>query len=288
MKKILTLCLTFVMALSAQAQIDLSNMQPHTEGFESTFTNGLRVDFLPNWFGNQVQPTAGSPRIHRDTVNRYAGAAALAALPTATVKDTIVASFTKMDASFPAISLWAASDSAKSTGSGTRSAVVYYDFSTDGGATYSAPTQLADSVYFSRVPKPYAQFNLNVPQSVCAGTSLKVRFIVSRGAGTGTAARFLMDDITFTPTTCTAIDRLTANNSLKITPNPNNGQFRLTIEGVTQGNIELFDVMGKQVLSQNNVDLQTAWQPAETLAKGVYWLSVTANGDRLTQKIVVE
>ena len=286
MKQIFTLCLLVGALLSANAQIVAPLGSPYTQDFEGAFMNGVRLDFLPGWFGNQVQPTAGAPRIHRDTLYPHAGVAALAAIPTSTVKDTIIVSYSLGNvATGGTLSFWAASDSAK-TATGSRSAVVYHDYSTDGGATYSTPTIVGDSVRFPRTVTSYQQYSISIPVSGL----LKSRFIVSRGAGIGTAARFLMDDFMITATQILNTQQKQIDaHALRITPNPNNGVFGLNIQNnnVQTGDIEIFDMLGKQVFTQKNATINT-WQMPNRLEVGVYNVVLNTENQVFAQRIIVQ
>jgi Secretion system C-terminal sorting domain len=284
MKSIFTLFLVAIAALSANAQINLG-AGTYTQGFEDLFTNGTRIDFLPNWFGNQIQPTAGAPRIHRDTLYRHSGAACLAALPTATVKDTIIVTYNMAGATTATLSFWAASDTAK-TATGTRGAVVYHDFSLDGGILYSTPTIVGDSLRFPHAYTAYQQYSITVTGT---GGICRSRFIVSRGSGIGAAARFLMDDFTITAGPV-ATERATVNTrALSIVPNPNNGVFQLKLDNnsATQtADIAVFDIMGKQVFQQKAADITTFTMP-NRLEKGIYNVVVRAENQVFTQRLVV-
>jgi Secretion system C-terminal sorting domain len=285
MKQIFTFCLLVGTMLGANAQISVTPGSPYTQDFEGAFTNGTRIDFLPNWFGNQVQPTAGAPRIHRDTLYPHAGAACLAALPTATVKDTIIVTYDiGTAASFATLNFWAASDSAK-TATGSRSAVVYHDYSLDGGILYSTPTIVGDSLRFPRNVTPYQQYSINILGSGI----IKSRFVVSRGAGIGTAARFLMDDFRIEAGVESVDKQQIDAHSLRIVPNPNNGVFSLNLENtnVQTADITVFDVLGKQVFTQKNIDVN-AWQMPNRLERGVYNIVLTSENQVFTQRIVVQ
>ncbi|MGB1031775.1 MAG: T9SS type A sorting domain-containing protein, partial [Flavobacteriales bacterium] len=87
------------------------------------------------------------------------------------------------------------------------------------------------------------------------------------------------------------ISELVNNITVSVYPNPNNGQFNLNFEGLAGESVALriSDAQGRLILDQqfNNlagsyvhpVDLQSA-------ANGLYYMTFTANGFSVTQKIV--
>jgi hypothetical protein len=296
MKKVITLLATCsLLANAAFAQIQLTTngtTDSYMQDFEGTFTTGSHLDFLPNWNGNQVQPTPGSPRIHRDTINVHSGIAALGTLPTSTVADTVVISFIA-PVNAPTVSFWAASDSARSNPGGTRPAIVYHDYSIDGGATYINKMQLGDSTSFTRVPKPYQQFTITYPSyPMPAPASFKVRFIVSRGAGTGTAARFIMDDFMISCSNIVAtINKQQLSQNMTIIPNPSNGNINLQITDADLQNatVSVYDALGKLTYQQANITINngTLWALPTTLAAGIYTITAQTAAAIYTQKAVV-
>ncbi|MBL7922726.1 MAG: lamin tail domain-containing protein [Bacteroidia bacterium] len=194
MKKLFTLCLLLAAVLQGQAQI---NSFPSTEGFEQTFTTGLNVQFIPNWTANEVSATTS--RVFRDSVNFRSGQYALAAIPTTAFSPEIVISLDQSGQSNMTMDLWAKSE-ANGTGSGaTREAVVYISTSIDGGLTYGPATQLGDTSSFPNASTAYSNYVFPFPPSSNNQPNVRLRISVTRGNGTtgGTAARFVMDDVTF-------------------------------------------------------------------------------------------
>lgn len=262
MKKIITLFAASLFSALAFAQITL----PYTQGFENvTFVTGggtglPSVEFLPGWSGNQVQPTPTTYRIHRDTIYPRTGRACLAALPTSTVKDTIILTMNVPANNSVSMSFFGASDSAR-TAAGNRPAKVNYDYSFDGGATFINKTAVGDTAGFPRRPTPYIEYTINTPANLTPTVpySLKIRFVVTRGYGLGTAARFLMDDINIVaiPVLATERDRLNTTN-LVVFPNPANEtvSFRLSDRAVRNAVLTVSDLTGRTVYSQNNLNIE--------------------------------
>lgn len=262
MKKIITLVVASVFSALAFAQITL----PYTQGFENvTFVTGggtglPSVEFLPGWTGNQVQPTPTTYRIHRDTIYPRTGRACLAALPTATVKDTIILTMNVPALHFVWMNFFAASDSAR-TAAGNRPAKVSYDYSYDGGATFVNKTVLGDTAGFPRRPTPYTQYSFNTSANLTPTVpyTLKIRFVVTRGYGLGTAARFLMDDINIFATHILATESNRVNTtSLVVFPNPANEivSFRLSDQAIRNAVLTVSDLTGRTVYTQNNLTIE--------------------------------
>lgn len=194
MKKIFTLLMLVLVINSAKAQI---NSFPSTEGFEGQFTTGLNVQFLPNWTGNEV---SFGTRIFADSTHQRTGASALGAIPTSTFSPTILVSLNLTGQSNMTMDFWAKSEL---NGTGTREAIVYISTSNDGGVTFGTPTLLGDSLTFPNASTSYSNYVYPLPASTNNQPNVVLKVVVTRGNGTvgGTAAIFLMDDVTFTAAT---------------------------------------------------------------------------------------
>jgi hypothetical protein len=67
-----------------------------------------------------------------------------------------------------------------------------------------------------------------------------------------------------------------------IIPNPTSGKLTIEISGLKQLHYDLFDILGHQLLSgeiTNQLDLHS-------VANGIYYLRLNANGYAITKKIV--
>ena len=199
MKKIFTLLTLALLSLGGKAQI---NSFPATEGFEAPFDTGLNVIFIPNWLGNIVTSITPHFRIFADSVNTHSGAQSLAAIPTSTTTDTIVVAMELTSAQNLSMSFWAKAD-ANGSPQGTRSDVVYASTSIDGGVTYGAATQIGDSVVFANTSgQSWNQYTYPFSPNTDGQSNVKLRITIARSvSGSGTAAKFNMDDVTFTSST---------------------------------------------------------------------------------------
>ena len=84
-----------------------------------------------------------------------------------------------------------------------------------------------------------------------------------------------------------------ANFGLQVYPNPNAGKFtvRLDLERDRNVSLRIFDLVGKQVWSQQGDLPFGEWKQAidlSQLTKGTYLLDVTSEGQRMTTKVVVQ
>lgn len=84
-----------------------------------------------------------------------------------------------------------------------------------------------------------------------------------------------------------------ANFGLQVYPNPNGGKFtvRLDLERDRNVSLRIFDLVGKQVWSQQGDLPFGEWKQAidlSQLTKGTYMLDVTSEGQRMTTKVVVQ
>ena len=192
MKKIFTLLTLAILSFGAKAQISTF---PSTQGFELPFDTGYDVVFIPNWVGSYVRPSVAQARIFADTVNFRTGAQGLGIIPTSTTPDTITISFNLSTSANVSMSLWA---KANANGTGTRSDIIYGSTSIDGGLTYNTPSQIGDSVIFANATQQtFAQYTYPFATSTNNQSNVLLRLIVTRGAGSGTAARLIIDDVAF-------------------------------------------------------------------------------------------
>ena len=79
-------------------------------------------------------------------------------------------------------------------------------------------------------------------------------------------------------------------SGLSIFPNPNNGQFTIKFNNAKDVKLEVYDVRGRAVLSQ---DYNVSGQFNETInlgsvQSGMYLLKVNNGGKTITKKIIVE
>jgi hypothetical protein len=111
--------------------------------------------------------------------------------------------------------------------------------------------------------------------------------ISSGGVSANAPIQVINTAVTFTNTCSSSVDikqNVAYNNQLNIYPNPAQNNFTVEVSSIDKQTISIFDVNGKQVLSQTitgttNID-------ASNLSAGVYNLSVT-NSEGVTNKRLV-
>lgn len=160
------------------------------QDFESNF---LIVDhpeeFLPNWSANEVRTTAA--RVFQALGEGRFGSRALGVQAISSFNGEV---FTKLNpASFddPKIAFFAKS---RQNGSGNRPAIVSIWFSSSGYVEFSHPIQVGDENSFPNQNLDYRLFEIPIPEDFKDLEELFLKIEVKYGTGTGSAARFFMDD----------------------------------------------------------------------------------------------
>ena len=112
-------------------------------------------------------------------------------------------------------------------------------------------------------------------------------FIATNTNGADTA------QYTLTTSYCTGVNQLTQSNLISVYPNPNNGNFVISVTGDARGKVtmSLFNNIGQNVYQNSytkDADVITADCSLQNLAKGIYYLQITTEGTNTVQKIVVD
>ncbi|HAP60981.1 MAG TPA: hypothetical protein DCR93_16260, partial [Cytophagales bacterium] len=165
---------------------------PYSQGFEASLTTGENVWFLEHWWGNDVR--SSNSRIHIRNTPVVSGSQAIAVVPTSSFNGEVLfwADFRALV--HPQLSFFAASDKNGSTS--TRPSLVQLDWSVDSGFSYSDPVSIGEESTFSNEDfSVYERFLVELPDSLTRVESVLIRWSVSRGDGSGSAARWLMDDV---------------------------------------------------------------------------------------------
>jgi hypothetical protein len=188
--KINTILLVLIICVVKSASAQIISL-PHTEGFESPFVQGVDVEFAPAFTGNEV---ASTNRIFQDAANHYSGAASCAIVPTSSYDGQIVirlnmSTYSNLFMDFKACS--------GINGSGTRPALVEISTSIDNGLNYGPSVSIGDSATFPNSNTAWNNYHYVLPYSSYNQSAVAVRIKITRGDGTGTTAKLLLDDVTF-------------------------------------------------------------------------------------------
>ncbi|MEL6533887.1 MAG: lamin tail domain-containing protein [Bacteroidota bacterium] len=166
---------------------------PYFQDFETSLTTGENVWFLENWWGNDVRST--NSRINTRSSPVASGNQALVVVPTSSFDGEIILLSDFQNLIHPQLTFFAASD--KNGATSTRPSLVYLDWSVDSGLTYGAPLRIGNESAFPNEDfVAYERFLVDLPDSLTEHEKVLVRWTVSRGEGSGSAARWLLDAVT--------------------------------------------------------------------------------------------
>lgn len=92
---------------------------------------------------------------------------------------------------------------------------------------------------------------------------------------------------------CTGIAEALPLRGIEVYPNPNNGQFTLSLHLIadTRVQLSLFDALGRQVFAENTMAPSGNWRhpmDIEKLSTGLYTLNIDLAGRRFTRRVVVQ
>ncbi len=146
-------------------------------------------EFLPGWTGNDVRGSAS--RIFQAAGEGIGNSRALAIQPLSTFTGVLQVNLPIADYAAPKIAFFAKS---KQNGTGNRPAMLFVSFSRDGGNSFEQLIPIGDERTFPNSNQAYSPFEIPIPDNLLSEDLIVARFEVRFGAGTGTAARFFMDN----------------------------------------------------------------------------------------------
>ena len=189
MKRIFLLVgLLFTICNPFYAQI---NTFPYTEGFEDDFVYGNNVYFLPNWWGNIVQQDT----IYRDESRPYAGSAHLTMIPKEEELKTIIqADLDLTGVENLIVEFYAASESNLDGNKTTR---LFIQTSNDSGLTWFPKIEIGGHHAFPNSYTPYKKYYYALHAENFNKENVKFKMFAKTGAMHGTAAKLLIDEVTF-------------------------------------------------------------------------------------------
>lgn len=162
------------------------------QDFEGSFSQGsYPAQFLPGWYANEFRST--SSRIFRMSSGGIEGSVALAVQPISTFTGRIWIRLVPKGLSNPRVVFWAKSIK---NGQGNRPALVHASWSTTLDGTYQGRDLIGSESQFSNANQEFEQVTLLVPPEIAQEEEVFLSLEIGVGAGTGTAARWVMDEFT--------------------------------------------------------------------------------------------
>ncbi len=145
--------------------------------------------FLPNWSGNEVRATAS--RIFQANQEGRNGSRALAVQAISSFTGEIYTKVDPVNYTQAKIAFFAKT---KRNGSGTRSALVSIYFSNSGFEDFKYSYELGEDFSFPNQDTEFQLIELPIPEAYRMEEEVFVKIEVGLGGGSGSGARFFMDD----------------------------------------------------------------------------------------------
>lgn len=174
-----------------------SGKEMQTFAQNQDFENPITVvsypeEFLPGWWGNEVRST--SSRVFQLSGQGRNGSRALAVQPISTFDGVIWVKLNQEIGSNKRVSFWAKS---LRNGSGSRTAEVQISWSASLDGDYIDVESVGTENTFPNATTEFQKFNFSPPPSLTNLPEIFLKIEVRYGAGSGSAARWVMDDFYF-------------------------------------------------------------------------------------------
>nr|WP_170857053.1 lamin tail domain-containing protein [Algoriphagus locisalis] len=179
-----------VFAKAEEVKAAIENQIQDFEG-EFTFQN-YPYEFMSGWYGNEVRGT--SSRIYQANGLGRNGSKALAVQPISTFDGEVIIRLSPQEFEDPKVRFWARS---AKNGSGDRPALVYYTWRSQLEGDYSEWEIVGNANEFSNEDQDFRLFELALPDSLSDNSEAFLRLKIQYGPGSGTCAKWLMDDFEF-------------------------------------------------------------------------------------------
>lgn len=167
--------------------------QNYREDFETEFeVQDFPEEFLPHWFGNEIQE--GSARIFQAETLGIGESKALAVQPISTFDGELIVRLFPTSHTDPKIQFWSRS---LRNGSGDRPALVSYSFSESLEGNYGEESSLGSAGEFANEDQDFRKYEIKLSEGQQEMDTLFLKFSIRYGSGSGTCARWLMDDFVF-------------------------------------------------------------------------------------------
>ena len=171
----------FIIFYASVSFAQISNL-PFTETFSQAFVTGKEVEFIPNWYGNEVKINS---RIFQTSDK------ALAMVPTSTFEPKVSANLNLATKQNVAITFQARN---VRNGDGDRPSNLYVETSTDGGFSWNTKHLIQT---FENESGSYNTYRYVLAGIADGKNGVSIRFTAQRGEGEGTAAQINIDNVKF-------------------------------------------------------------------------------------------
>lgn len=163
------------------------------QDFESPFDIvNFPEEFLPGWTGNEIKSTAS--RIFQSGNLGKSGGKALAVQPISTFNGELIVRLSPKNLLNPQVQFWSRS---VQNGTGNRLAQVFYSWSGSIDRDFSAPQLLGEANEFGNENQEFRKFQFALPPEFEDSDQVFLRMEIRYGPGTGSCARWVMDDFEF-------------------------------------------------------------------------------------------
>ncbi|WP_373492975.1 lamin tail domain-containing protein [Aquiflexum sp.] len=169
--------------------LDRNKVFAQVQDFESSFDIvNHPEEFLTNWSANELRNTAA--RIFQASGEGRNGSKALGVQPISSFNGEIFVRISTLDLIDPKIIFFAKT---RQNGTGNRPAIVEVSFSTDFQG-FESKIQVGTDSSFPNRNTEYRLFEIGIPDQFHELETMVLKIEVKYGPGTGSAARFFMDD----------------------------------------------------------------------------------------------
>ena len=163
------------------------------QDFESNFViTDYPEEFLPGWSANEVR--SGTSRVFRAPGKGLNASTALGVQPIGSFDAQIYIKTSTIGFKSSGISFWARTER---SGSGSRPVNLYYSFRLPSQQISPEKFPIGDSGSFPNADTEYREFEFFIPEEFMEKENITVHLQVNYGQGSGSAARFYMDNWVF-------------------------------------------------------------------------------------------
>lgn len=163
------------------------------QDFESDFQAlSFPDEFLAGWYGNEVR--ASSARIFQISSQGRNGSRALAVQPISSFDGKIWIKLAPAEFENPEMIFFAKTIQ---NGTGNRPALVFFSWGESLEGAFSIPTQIGADNEFANENRDFKKYTIDLPAEFKTSEEVILSLDIRYGSGTGSAARWIMDDFEF-------------------------------------------------------------------------------------------